>query len=181
MPLTLSQGAQVRLDPGYQSRVYSAMTRHALAVMPEAIGTMTTTVWAKRKALATKVLTSPSAWIDPFMAMYSSDPGASLTWWQPVSIASSTNANPSVVTTTAAHGLAVGDVVEIQGHAVNTNINGVWTIGTVGSATTFTVPYAANGAGAATGTAMEQDTDVTLNFTIQNNWNSMAGTYAGEQ
>jgi hypothetical protein len=180
MALTLSQGAQVRLDPGYVTRVYSGMTRYALTVMAEAIGTNTTTVFAKRKALAAKVLVSPSAWIDPFMAMYSSDPGASLTWSQPVSITSSTNANPSVVTTATVHGIASGEVVEIQNHLVNTAINGVWTIATVGSTTTFTVPYAANGVGGATGTTMEQDTDVTVNFTIQNQWNAMAGTYTGE-
>jgi hypothetical protein len=180
MALTLSQGAQLRLDPGYQARVYSAMTRHALTVMAEAIGANTTTVFAKRKLLATKVLISPNGWIDPFMAMYSSDPGASLNWFQPVNIASSTNANPSVVTTAVAHGLAVGDVVEIQNHLVNTNINGVWTLATVGSSTTFTVPYAANGVGGATGQSMEMDTDITVNFTIQNQWNAMAGTYTGE-
>lgn len=180
MALTLSQGTQVRADVGYRDRIYSAMTRHALTVMAEAIGAQTTTVFAKRKALAYKVLVNPSAWIDPFLAMYASDPGASLTWSQPVLISSSTNANPSVVTTAAAHGLVVGDVVEIQNHLVNTAINGVWTLATVGSSTTFTVPYAANGVGGATGTSMEQDTDVTVNFTVQNNWNPMAGTYSGE-
>jgi hypothetical protein len=180
MALTLSQGAQMRADPGYRDRVYSAMTRYAVTVMAEAIGTQTSTVFAKRKALAARILTSPTAWIDPFLAMISSDPGASLTWYSPVSIASSTNANPSVVTTAAVHGLSVGDVVEIQNHLVNTNINGVWTIATVGSTTTFTVPYAANGAGGATGLVMKMETDVTLNFTLQNNWSAMAGTYTGE-
>jgi hypothetical protein len=180
MALTLSQGAQLRADPGYRDRVYSAMTRYAVTVMAEAIGAQTSTVFAKRKQLAARILTSPSAWIDPFLAMISSDPGASLTWFAPVNIASSTNANPSVVTTAAAHGIAVGDVVEIQNHLVNTAINGVWTIATVGSSTTFTVPYAGNGIGGATGQTMEMETDITVNFTVQNNWNPMAGTYTGE-
>lgn len=180
MALTLAQGTQFRGDPGYQQRVYSAMTRYAVTVMAEAIGAMTSTVYAKRKILATRVLTAPSAWLDPFVAVLASDPAASLTWFPVVNIASSTNANPSVVTTAVAHGLAVGDVVEIQNHLVNTNINGVWTLATVGSATTFTVPHAANGVGGATGTSMEMETDVNVNFTVQNAWNAMAGTYTGE-
>jgi hypothetical protein len=182
MALTLSQGAQFRLDPGCIARAYSAMTRYAVTVMAETLtnGGQTATVGAKRKILANRILVSPSAWIDPFMAMLSSDPGASLTWFQPFSIASSTNANPSVVTTSAAHGIAAADVVEIAGHLVNTAINGVWTIATVGSSTTFTVPYAANGVGGATGTTMELDTDVTINFTVQTNFNAMAGTFTGD-
>jgi hypothetical protein len=180
MALTLSQGKQLRDDLGYRDRLVSAIARYAVTVMAEAIGAQTNTVFAKRKLLANRVLTSPSAWIDPFLALYSSDPGASLTWYQPVNIASSTNANPSVVTTATAHGLAVGDVVEVQGHLVNTAIVGVWTIATVGSSTTFTVPHPANGVGGATGTAMKHDTDITLNFTVSNNWNPMAGTYTGE-
>jgi hypothetical protein len=180
MALTLSQGTQFRNDPGYQARIFSAMTRYALTVMAEAIGAQTTTVFAKRKILANRVLTSPTAWIDPFVAMVASDPGASLTWFPSINIASSTNANPSVVTTSAVHGLAVGDVVEIQNHLVNTAINGVWTLATVGSTTTFAVPYAANGVGGASGQSMEMETDVSVNFTVQNNWNGMAGTYTGE-
>lgn len=179
MALTLSQGAQLRADPGYRERIYSSMMRTALTVMAEALnagGQSATTVGPKRKQLATRVLMSPSAYLEQFIAMYSSDPGASLSWFQPINIASSTNANPSVVTTAVAHGLAVGDVVEIQNHLVNTNINGVWTIATVGSTTTFTVPYAASGVGGATGTSMEMDTDVTLNFTIGAQWNAMANT-----
>jgi hypothetical protein len=178
--LTLSQGAQFRLDPGCIARVYSGMIRYAATVMAEAVGTNTATVFAKRKQLATRVLTSPSAWIDPFMGVLSADPGASLNWLSPVLITSSTNASPSVVTTPAAHGFIVGDVVEILGHAVNTNIVGTWTLATVGSTTTFTVPTAANGVGANTGTASKLDTDITINQTIINQWNPMAGTYTGE-
>lgn len=180
MALTLGQGAQFRANLGYQARASSAMTRHAVSVMAESMGSMTTTVFAKRKQLANRILTSPTAWLDPFLAMLASDPGASLTWFNPVSITSSTNANPSVVTTSSAHGLVVGDVVEIRDHLVNTSINGVWTIATVGSTTTFTVPTAGNGAGAATGTVMEQVSDLDINFTIQNQFTAMAGTYAGE-
>jgi hypothetical protein len=180
MALTLSQGAQMVADPGSSARVRCGMVRWAVTVMAEAIGTQTATVFAKRKLLANKILVNPDMWVTPFLAMVASDPGASLSWFQPTQISSSTNANPSVVTTTTAHGLAVGDVVEITGHLANTNINGVWTIATVGSTTTFTVPAPANAVGAATGLVMKLDTDTAINFTIQNNFNAMAGTFTGD-
>ena len=63
-------------------------------------------------------------------------------------ISSSTNANPSVVTTAADHNLKIGMTVEIVGHTTNTAINGVWPVTAVPSATTFTIPVAANGIGA---------------------------------
>lgn len=68
------------------------------------------------------------------------------------SIASSTNATPIAVTTSAAHGYATGDRVSIAGHLVNTAANGVWTI-TVTSTTAFTLDGSVgNGVGVATGT-----------------------------
>lgn len=70
-----------------------------------------------------------------------------------VNIASSTNTNPIVITTSGAHGLPTLDqaYADISGHAVNTNANGVWPA-TVLSPTTFSIPKAGNGVGAATGT-----------------------------
>jgi hypothetical protein len=180
MALTLGQGAQMVADVGYRDRVRSAMVRWAVTVMAEPIGTQTTVVFAKRKTLAIRILTGPDALLTPFLAVVAADPGASLSWFQPTLIASSTNANPSVVTTSSVHGLAVGDVVEVRDHLVNTNIVGVWTLVTVGSTTTFAVPQPANGAGVATGSVMKMETDVNINFTIQNNFNALAGTYTGE-
>jgi hypothetical protein len=130
------------------------------------------------------VLLNPDSYVDAFLALVASDPGASLTWNPPVPIASSSNANPSVITTASAHGIVAGDVVEVFGHLVNTNLNpltsgtaayGVWTTPTA-SGTTLTVPTAANGVGAATGYVMKMMTDVEINFTIQNNYNAMANT-----
>lgn len=180
MALTLGQGAQMTADPNYRARIRVAMVRYAVTVMGETQDTMTSTVFAKRKQLAVRILNGPDALLDPFVSMVASDRGLSLTWWNPVNIASSTNANPSVVTTAAPHGLAVGDVVGVAGHLVNTNVNGVWALSTVGSATTFTVPNAGNGAGAATGTAMKMESDTTLNFVVANYYNAIAGTYTGE-
>jgi hypothetical protein len=156
-----------------------AMMRQATTVANEAIGGQTTTRWAKRTQLANRVITSPDSWLTMFVAMVASDPGLSLTWYTPVSISSSTNANPSVITTAAAHGYSTGDVVEILGHAVNTNANGTWTI-TVLTTTTFSIPQPANGVGTTSGTVQKMETDVNLNFTIQNQWNAMAGVLSGE-
>lgn len=69
----------------------------------------------------------------------------------PLNIASSTNANPIVVTTSASHGLITGQVVTIAGHLVNTTANGTWAV-TVLSPTTFSIPIAGVGVGAGTGT-----------------------------
>lgn len=180
MALTLSQGAEMVADQGSQDRVRCGMVRWAVTVMSEVIGAQTQTVYIKRKQLATKILANPNAWSPQFLAMVASDPGASLTWFKPTQISSSTNADPIVVTTATAHGLVVGDVVEVVGHLVNTNANGVWTLATVGSSTTFTVPMPSNGTGVATGAVRKLDTETNINFTIQNNYNAMAGTFTGD-
>lgn len=56
-----------------------------------------------------------------------------------ISIASSTNATPIVVTTSTAHGLIPGDYVSIAGHGTNTNANGIWKVGTTPTSTTFQI------------------------------------------
>lgn len=62
-------------------------------------------------------------------------------------ISSSSVASPTVVTTGAAHGLATGDSVTIDGHSGSTPaLDGVYTV-TVTGATTFTVPVAITVAG----------------------------------
>lgn len=48
-------------------------------------------------------------------------------------------ANTSTVTTSTAHGLAVGNLVTITGATVDTDLNGTYFIQTVGSTTTFTI------------------------------------------
>jgi hypothetical protein len=70
----------------------------------------------------------------------------------PRAIASSTNASPITITTSAAHGYSTGDKVTIIGHLVNTAANGQWTI-TVVDADEFTLDGSVgNGVGVATGT-----------------------------
>lgn len=83
-------------------------------------------------------------------------------------IASSTNATPIVVTTSAAHGYTTGDVVVIGGHATNTAANGTWQVGTTTS-TTFQLltlldanNSTGNGVGGATGYAVDITTASTI-------------------
>lgn len=80
-----------------------------------------------------------------------------------VNIASSTNASPIVVTTSAPHGLLEGDRVLVVGHATNTAANGTWFAHIVDGAhvalyggwtpgTGVTSASTGNGVGGATGT-----------------------------
>lgn len=69
-----------------------------------------------------------------------------------VNIASSTNANPIVVTTSAAHNMTTGDYATIANHQVNTSANGANQAVTVLSPTTFSIARIGVGVGGATGT-----------------------------
>ena len=67
-----------------------------------------------------------------------------------VSIISSTNATPIVVTKTA-HGLGNGNTVVISGHTVNTAANGTWSIANVTANTFELVGSVGNGVGGTSG------------------------------
>ena len=69
-----------------------------------------------------------------------------------VAIASSTNATPIVVTTSANHGYANGDTVYITGHTTNTNANGMWEIANKTDTTFELIGSTGNGVGGASGT-----------------------------
>ena len=74
-----------------------------------------------------------------------------------ISISSSTNATPIVITTSSAHGLVTGDYVVVASHTTNTNANGVWRVGTTPTSTSFQILQmdgsntTGNGAGGAIG------------------------------
>jgi hypothetical protein len=174
MALTLAQGAQMVADPGFQARIRDAMVRAAIAVSTEPIGLFTPTVWQKRRQCAVQIIGNPDSKLPSFLAAVASDPNNSLTWFAPVEIASSTGANPVVVTTTAAHGYVNGDVVEIIGHLVNTQANGVWSVTNLTS-TTFSIPTDGNGTGTATGMAMKEIIDSDLAFTVNSVFSAVAG------
>jgi len=67
-------------------------------------------------------------------------------------IASTTAANPTVVTTSEAHGFHVGQTIQIEGmpNAVSA-MNASWVITAVGSSTTFTIGFNSTGLGTTTG------------------------------
>jgi hypothetical protein len=71
-------------------------------------------------------------------------------------IVSSTNASPIVVTATA-HGYAVGDIVTIAGHLVNTAANGVFELSAVSANTMTLKGSVGTGIGGATGTTSKNN------------------------
>jgi uncharacterized protein (DUF2126 family) len=179
MALTLGQGAQLVADASFNSRVRAVIVKVSVTIELEAQALQTSAVWAKRRGQANLILMSPDSQLPRFVALVASDPASSLNWFNPVNIASSTNANPSVITTAAVHSLTSGDVVEILNHLVNTSANGTW-VATVLSTTTFSIPQPANGVGAATGTVQKMETDTNLFNAVNNSWNAMAGIATGE-
>lgn len=128
-------------------------------------GTTFTNRWKTFTNGATAARIAPG---DEIRVMASPDPTlvGNATWTNgprpvAVSIASSTNATPIVIATSAAHGLVAGDYVVIVNHTTNTNANGVWKVGTVSSSTQFQIleidgtNTTGNGVGGATGTSQE--------------------------
>jgi hypothetical protein len=170
----LVRQATLALDPVWRNRVELAMFVAMTAVMGEALpGGLQTVAWQKRQAYAEKVLNSPDAYVTRFAWAAASNSTIGTAIAAPVSITSSTNANP-IVFTTPAHGYTTGDTVEIVGHLVNTNANGGWII-TVLTTTTFSIQAAGNGIGGATGTVTKQPNDSDQNFTVA----SLVSDFAG--
>ncbi len=84
-------------------------------------------------------------------------------WEQPaVSIVSSTDANPIVLTVGTGHGFLAGDVVTVASHTTNVGANGTWVLGTVGATTLQLLASIGSGAGAggATGTVNYRTGDI---------------------
>lgn len=179
MALTLGQGAQLLADTSFTNRVSGAMLRAAVAVSTEPIGSFTNAVWVKRRLLSVRIITSPSSCLSSFTSSVSADPNSALNWYNPVSVASSTNANPIVITTSAVHGFTSGDTVEILNHLVNTNATGTWVV-TVLTTTTFSIPQPGNGVGGTTGTVQKMETDSNLAFTVNSVFSAVAGLMPGE-
>lgn len=174
---TLAVIAALAQETTFVQRVKAAMTTSALAVAGEAVNSMTTTVYGKRQNLAYAVLNAPDLYVSRFAWAVATNTTVSNSVGSPVAISSSTAANPSVITTAAAHGYSTGDQVLIAGHATNTAIAGCWTI-TVLTTTTFSVPALGNAAGGATGTATKQPIDSDISFTVNSVWDDIAGRTA---
>lgn len=169
--------ATLAADAGFNSRVQAAMVSAALNVAAEAVGAQDTSAYQLRHQLAMAVLGNPGGYLNRFTwavvanVTVAGDVGA------PVSIASSTAANPSAITTASAHGLTSGQFAEVSGHLVNTVVNGTWPV-TVTSTTAFTVPAAGNGTGGATGTVVLQPPDSDIQFAVNSAWSDIAGVGA---
>lgn len=76
-----------------------------------------------------------------------------------ISITSSTNATPIVVTK-ASHGFVNGDIIQIIGHATNTAANGEWVVANKTDSTFELAGSVGNGIGGATGTVRKINTQV---------------------
>jgi hypothetical protein len=176
----IARQAALAKDAGFQDRAKGAMFATMFAVQGEPQGGLGSNAWQKRQLHAQAVLGNPNAYLDRYAWAAAMDPTVGGQIASPVAISSSTNATPTVVTTGAAHGLAVGDTVEIVGHAGNTNANGTWVVTVVGSATTFTIPAGANAVGTATGSATKQPTDAAVNNALSSTLNDFAGVQIGD-
>ena len=174
MASSLITMANLANDVGFRSRVQAAMVTAGLQVASEAVGGQDTAVYGMRHQLAVAVLNSTSVYLDRFAWAVASNTTVAGDVGPPVSIASSTNANPVAVTTATVHGLTSGQFAEIAGHLVNVAANGTWPV-TVTSTTVFTIPVAGSGAGAATGQVVVQPPDADIQFAVNSAWSDIAG------
>ena len=171
---TLITMANLANDPGFRLRLQAAMVTAGLNVASEVVGAQDTNTYQLRHALAVSVLNNAGGWLDRFAwaaavdATVSGEPGA------PVAISSSTAANPSVITTAAAHGLTTGQVTEISNHLVNLAANGTWQV-TMLTATTFSIGVAGTGAGGATGQSVKQPLDADIQNAVNSAFSDIAG------
>ena len=172
--MTLITTANLANDPGFRSRVQAAMMTAALNVAAEAVGVQDSSTYQLRHQMAVQVLNNPAAYLDRFAWAAAANSTISADVGVPVAIASSTAANPSVITTGAVHGLASGDVAEIAGHLVNTAVNGTFPV-TVLTTTTFSVPALGSGTGGATGTVVKQPPDADIQFAVNADFSDIAG------
>jgi hypothetical protein len=159
-------------DPGFLDQLRVAVATAAVAIQGEALAGHDSSQYQKRQQLATAVLANIDGLLGRFV--WPVVQNAAIVRGAPISIASSTNANPIVVTTAAAHGLTTGAVVEITGHLVNTAANGSWTATNLTS-TTFSIPAVGNGVGTASGQAVKLPIDSDIQFQVNSVWDDLAG------
>lgn len=162
------------LEASFQNRVRTSAIAAAIAIQGEAIGGSSAQKYQKRQALARLVLSSPDGQKSRFASAVATNSTVAAGVGSPVAVASSTNANPTVVTTSAVHGLSVGDAIVIENHATNTVINGGWIVATVPLTTTFTIAVSGVGAGTG-GTVRKHPPDTDINNAISALWDDLAG------
>jgi hypothetical protein len=171
---TLLAMAYLANDAGFRNRVQAAMVTAGLNVAAEAVGVQDTNTYQLRHQLAMAVLNNTGAYLDRFAWAAAANVTVAGDVGPPVSIASSTAANPAAVTCASVHGLTTGDFAEISGHLVNLVVNGTWPV-TVTSTTVFSIPVAGQAAGSATGQVAKQPPDADIQFAVNAAWSDIAG------
>ena len=174
MASTLITMANLANDAGFRLRVQAAMVTAGLNVAAEAVGAQDTATYNMRHTLAIAVLNSTGSYLDRFAWAAAANVTVAADVGPPLSIASSTAANPSSVTTASVHGLSTGNVIEISGHLVNLVTNGSWPV-TVTNTTVFTIPVAGQAAGAATGMVVLQPPDTDIQTAVNAAFSDIAG------
>ena len=164
--------AALAADPAFLNQLRVAVATAAVAIQGEAIAGHDTTQFQKREQLSHAVLSNLEGYLSRFVWPVVQNTAISRA--SPIAISSSTNANPIVVTTAAAHGLSTGAVIVISGHAVNTAANGAWTATSVTS-TTFSIPVVGNGVGTASGQVVKMPIDSDVQFQVNAVWDDVAG------
>jgi hypothetical protein len=178
-----AQQYAVTQDLYFQNRLSQAVVNGAAAIAASTFASsgLSLAVYQLQQALAASILTGGTAKFLPlFAAAVACSPtvAADLNNAVPVLIASSTAVMPSVITTSAAHGLTTGQTAEVTGHLLNTSVNGTWIVTEI-STTTFSVPVPGNAVGAATGQASLQPPDADLDTAIASVWSGIAGATVG--
>jgi hypothetical protein len=175
-----AQQYTVTQDPFFLNRLSQAIVKGAVT---QAAGTfygssaVSLPAYEMQQALAASILTGGvTSYLPRFAAAVACNAtvAADLNNAVPVLIASSTQAMPSAITTSSAHGLSTGETAEISGHAANTAVNGIWLV-TVTSGTVFTVPVPGTAVGSATGQVSLQPSDADLDTAIAAVWADVAG------
>jgi hypothetical protein len=188
MTASLQATALLAGDPLFGQRVQAAMVTAAVNVATEPVGTQNLADYALRHSLAVAILQggrvasggggSPAGWLSQFVWAVAANVTVAADVGHPVSIVSSSQANPSVIATGTVHGLVTGQWVEITGHLLNTIINGLWAV-TMIDITHFSIPVLGAAAGGATGTVQVQPPDADIQFAVNSVFGSIAGVGTG--
>lgn len=170
---TFAQQAALATDPQFLARLRAAMVSGAIAVLTEAQDNAHPQREALRQALASSVVQDPAPWMPRFAWAVTTNPAVAAAAGGLFSIASTSEALPSVIAVNQTTNFAGGEIVEIAG-ALDPAVNGTWAV-TVFNPTAFTIPVLGTIAGGAGGTASLQATDADITTAVSAAWNSVAG------
>lgn len=176
MASTLSERATLAQADGFRQRVRAQITATAGSIIGFAQGGLGPDTWAKRMALADQVLQNSMSWIDRFAWAVANNSAVSGDMHSPVGVTGTSGGVPAVVTTTTAHGMTTGDIVEITGTRDGA-VSGTWQV-TVLDSLRFSIPAEGLIFGDDGGTACEQPSDTAVTSAIETVWSPLAGVTA---